>query len=60
MKTLASIQEELLSATSQIDDPVIKALAKALEDLCSHVQSIDRQSHLAAEDARRALRMART
>lgn len=60
MKTLESIQQELVLATSTISDPVIKALAKAIEDLCSQVQSIDRQSHLAAEDARRALRMART
>jgi hypothetical protein len=60
MKTLASIQEELLSATSQTNDPVIKALAKVVEELCAHVHSIDRQAHLAADDARRALRLART
>jgi hypothetical protein len=60
MKTLATIQEELLLAINQINDPAIKALAKAVEDLCSHVQSVDRQAHLAADDARRALRMART
>ena len=60
MKTLASIQEELVLVTSQSSDPALKALIKAVEDLCLHVQSIDRQSHLAAEDARRALRMART
>lgn len=60
MKTLASIQEELLLATSQTNDPVIKALAKVVEELCAHVHSIDRQAHLAADDARRALRMART
>ena len=59
MTTLATIHEELLSATSQINDPAIKALAKVVEDLCSHVQSIDRQAHLAADDARRALLMAR-
>jgi hypothetical protein len=60
MKTLATIQEELLLASGQTNDPAIKSLAKVVEDLCSHVQSIDRQAHLAAEDARRALRMART
>jgi hypothetical protein len=60
MKTLNTIQEELLLASGQSNDPAVKALAKVVEDLCLFVQSIDRQSHLAAEDARRALRMART
>jgi hypothetical protein len=60
MKTLATVQEELQSATSENSDPAIKALAKAVEALCAHIQSIDRQSHLATEDARRAMRMVRT
>jgi hypothetical protein len=60
MKTLATIQEELHLATSQISDPAIKALGEAVKELCIHIQSIDRLSHLAAEDARRAVRMGRT
>lgn len=59
MLNLTVIQADICQAANQSTDPAMKALAKAVEELCAYVESIERLTRLASDDARRAMKMAR-